>query len=89
MAERRGRSTAADTARAVQLFEGLPIDVDSRTAERAMGTTVGLARSHQLTSYDAACLELCWREALPLATVDRDLIRAFKACGGTVFQPTV
>jgi len=88
MAERRGRTTGADTARATQLLEGLPIDVDRRTAERAMDATVALARTHRLTVYDAAYLELCTREAAALATVDQDLLDACKACGCRVFKPT-
>ena len=87
MAERRGRTTLADTARAIQLLEGLPIDIDPRTPERAMSATGSLARSHKLTIYDAAYLELCTREALPLATIDSELMAACKACGGDVFNP--
>lgn len=87
MAERRGRATSAETARAIQLLEGLPIDADPRTAERAMSATVALARSHKLTVYDAAYLELCAREALALATIDRELLAACKACGCAVFNP--
>jgi predicted nucleic acid-binding protein len=37
---------------------------------------MALARERRLTVYDAAYLELARREALPLATVDRDLERA-------------
>ena len=35
-----------------------------------------LAREHRLTSYDAAFLELANRLQLPLATNDKDLMRA-------------
>jgi len=38
-----------------------------------------LARKHRLTVYDASYLELAQREALPLATLDADLIRAARA----------
>jgi predicted nucleic acid-binding protein len=40
-----------------------------------------LARAHQLTAYDAAYLELARRLVLPLATLDRALIRAAEAEG--------
>jgi predicted nucleic acid-binding protein len=40
-----------------------------------------LARRHRLTSYDAAFLELANRLQLPLATSDKDLIRAASECG--------
>jgi predicted nucleic acid-binding protein len=87
MAERRGRTSGADTARAIQLLEALPIDLDPRTAERVMSNSVGLARSHKLTVYDAAYLELCMREALALATIDAQLLAACKASGCAVYTP--
>jgi predicted nucleic acid-binding protein len=40
-----------------------------------------LARLHALTFYEAAYLELAKREALPLATLDRDLEKAATAEG--------
>ena len=40
-----------------------------------------LAREHRLTSYDAAFLELANRLQLPLATSDKELIRAAPECG--------
>jgi predicted nucleic acid-binding protein len=40
-----------------------------------------LASKHRLTSYDAAFLELANRLQLPLATSDKDLIRAASECG--------
>jgi predicted nucleic acid-binding protein len=40
-----------------------------------------LAQDHALSAYDAACLELAERRGLPLATFDRDLIRAARTAG--------
>jgi predicted nucleic acid-binding protein len=40
-----------------------------------------LCRSQQLTSYDAAYLELALRRQLPLATLDEDLRRAAMSLG--------
>ena len=37
-----------------------------------------LARAYKLSSYDAAYLELSVRERVPLATLDKDLIKAAK-----------
>jgi predicted nucleic acid-binding protein len=37
---------------------------------------IALARRHRLTIYDASYLELSLREALPLATLDKDLAGA-------------
>ena len=40
-----------------------------------------LALAHNLTSYDATFLELAQRRQLPLATNDKQLIRAASECG--------
>lgn len=44
-----------------------------------------LARARKLTVYGAAYLELAKREALPLATLDRDLDNAALAEGVALF----
>jgi predicted nucleic acid-binding protein len=61
----------------VQL-ENLPIAVDTLTANQVFGHTMSLARAYRLSSYDAAYLELALREGLPLATLDKDLLKAAK-----------
>ena len=59
----------------VQL-ENLPITVDTLTANQVFGHTISLANAYRLSSYDAAYLELALREGLPLATLDKDLLKA-------------
>jgi predicted nucleic acid-binding protein len=59
----------------VQL-ENLPIAVDTLTANQAFGHTMSLAKAYRLSSYDAAYLELALREGLPLATLDKNLLKA-------------
>jgi predicted nucleic acid-binding protein len=59
----------------VQL-ENLPITVDTLTANQVFGHTMSLAKAYRLSSYDAAYLELALREGLPLATLDKDLLKA-------------
>jgi len=59
----------------VQL-ENLPITVDTLTANQVFGHTISLAKAYRLSSYDAAYLELALREGLPLATLDKALIKA-------------
>lgn len=61
----------------VQL-ENLPITVDTLTANQVFGHTISLAKAYRLSSYDAAYLELALREGLPLATLDKDLLKAAK-----------
>jgi predicted nucleic acid-binding protein len=59
----------------VQL-ENLPIAVDTLTANQVFGHTISLAKAYRLSSYDAAYLELALREGVPLATLDKDLLKA-------------
>ena len=63
-AERRGRITMAAIRTFLILLERLPIEVDHPTTAHAWHSTLALARSHQLTSYDAAYLELALRLGL-------------------------
>ncbi len=81
VAERRKRCSVADTAHYVGILNALPIEVDSETATNAATSTLALARSHELTLYDGAYLELAMRRKLPLATLDRDLRSAAKKVG--------
>ncbi|MBI3092180.1 MAG: type II toxin-antitoxin system VapC family toxin, partial [Candidatus Tectomicrobia bacterium] len=51
-------------------------------------TLLSLARTYQLTAYDAAYLELALRTASPLATFDEELVKAAPAAGVALFlQP--
>ncbi len=76
MNERRGRISQAITTAGLEFLSVLPIDIERDTDEDA---TLGLARKHRLTYYDAAYLELARRKGLPLATLDAELIAAAKA----------
>jgi predicted nucleic acid-binding protein len=82
MAERRHRTTPADTSRALTLLGALPIEIDHRTGEMINNSTLSIARSYALTVYDAAYLELCLREGLALATLDAKLAKAISSLGG-------
>ena len=55
------------------ILEDLPITADSFSLDVALGSVLTVARTHQLTAYDASYLELAIREGLPLATVDGPL----------------
>jgi predicted nucleic acid-binding protein len=87
MAERRKRSTPAETARWLGLLESLPIAVVDRTDDRSFQGTLDVARNRGLSVYDASYLELCLRRGLELATLDRSLARAAGQVGVTVFRP--
>jgi len=72
----RGDIEVSDVERFTVQLENLPITVDSLTAHQVFGHTISLARAYRLSSYDAAYLELALREGLPLATLDKDLLKA-------------
>ena len=76
--ERRGRLTEADTTTFLRELSRLGVRID-RTPDEA--TVLTCARQHRLTVYDACYLELAQREAIPLATLDRDLRKAAAALG--------
>ncbi len=75
-AERLNRITAAQIADYLDLLDRSPIVTDTETESRAFREILTLARNEDLTTYDAAYLELAARRRLPLATLDKELIRA-------------
>lgn len=85
--ERRKRCTEAQASVFLARLAALPITVDGQTVARAWSDTIALARSHNLSAYDATYLELTVRESLSLASLDVDLKRAAKAIGVSEFVP--
>lgn len=79
--ERRRRLTSDSALRAMELLEDLPVSVDAPAVIHIWGAVVETARRFDLSTYDAAYLELAMRERLPLATLDRALQRAARAAG--------
>lgn len=75
-AERHRRISAAQIAASLNLLDRLPITADTETDTRAFREILTLARTENLTTYDAAYLELAMRRGLELATRDKALIRA-------------
>jgi len=80
-AERRGRVMSADVTTRLELIGDLPIVTDGETPLRALHEILALARAENLTTYDAAYLELAIRRGLPLATNDKRLRSAGKNRG--------
>ena len=76
--ERRRRIAESDTAAFLLNLSRLRIRIDRLPDESAV---LRLARTRQLSVYDAAYLELAQREGLPLATLDADLNKAAAAEG--------
>lgn len=78
---RRQRLTQQDRDGILADLADLDISVDEETERHAWTSTVSFADAHRLSVYDATYLELAKRRQLPLATLDRDLIRAALAEG--------
>jgi len=75
-AEKRERIASADVTSFLHLLAALDIQTDHETSTRAFDHLPALCRSHRLTSYDAAYLDLAVRRRLPLASLDDDLRQA-------------
>ena len=74
--ERRGRLTTSDTAAFLRSLARLRVTFDRSPDDDGILT---LSRRHRLTVYDASYLELALREAVPLATLDKELAKAAAA----------
>ena len=81
VATRRSRIRVDDWTVICASLEALPIEIDPVTKSRTWGTSLELARTHQLSLYDATYLELAMRLQLPLATLDHALRGAAQTVG--------
>jgi predicted nucleic acid-binding protein len=79
LAQSKKRISAIQSASFIDALSVLSIIVDPSTTSRAMHTILRFAENTKLTIYDAAYLELAFREKIPLATLDKDLIAAAKS----------
>jgi predicted nucleic acid-binding protein len=84
-AERKGISTPVASTKFLADLATLDVQLEPIDLTAAHRNTVNLARSQQLTAYDATYLELALRTGSSLATFDRQLADAFRNLGGHVF----
>jgi predicted nucleic acid-binding protein len=75
VAERQKRLSESDSIRFLTLLSQLPIVVEYERPEM-MKELLALARSNNLSSYDASYLDLAMRKGFPIATLDKMLIEA-------------
>lgn len=87
LGERSGRGTDAEAAKWLRYLQALPIRVDNETPLRAWTDTRQVARSYDLSAYDAAYLELALRLGLPLASLDDKLKAAAHSAGVVEYRP--
>lgn len=81
LAVRRKKITVPQRSEFLDMLSSHPIHTDLQTSDMAFGSIVALADRYQLTSYDAAYLELAVRLGIPLATLDARLRAAAKKAG--------
>ena len=81
LAVRRQRIKPDELAGILERLQILPISVDPETAQRGWNDIFSLANQYDLTTYDAAYLELAMRLEAPLATLDQQLARAARNAG--------
>jgi predicted nucleic acid-binding protein len=77
MAERSKRINRSQRIEYLDMIAQLPVDVDHIAANaESINTISSIAEEYNLTSYDAAYLELAKRKNNPLATLDKKLQQA-------------
>ncbi len=81
MAEKRKRINYAQIIEFISLLNDLNIEIDNQTCNKAFHEILSLAYSENLTTYDAAYLELAMRLGLPLATKDKQLCETASRLG--------
>lgn len=86
VAERRNRLKQVDSVRFITLLSQLPIVVEHEGPERKMKDLLSLGRANNLSSYDAAYLDLAMRNDCPIATLDKKLIIAAKNVDVTILK---
>lgn len=84
---KRGRMVAQDARIVVDQVGALPIEIDRETPGPA--AILSLALRYDLSSYDAAYLELALRRQIPIATQDAALSEAAWAAGVGTVKPRV
>jgi predicted nucleic acid-binding protein len=87
LGERRQRGTPAQASKWLRFLQMLPIRVDDETAARAWSDIIHVARSSDLSIYDACYLELAMRLGRPLASLDDKLKATAAEAGVAEFTP--
>jgi predicted nucleic acid-binding protein len=79
VSERKDRISQEDAARFMALLWELPVTIDQEMTPLSIQSIFKLGRTHQISSYDAAYLELALRRDLAIATLDRRLKKVAKS----------
>ena len=82
VAERRRIVNAVEADESIAEMERLRLaGIEMEAGLPSIGDVLTLARTYQLTAYDAVYLELARRERVPLATLDKNLRAAAAKAG--------
>ena len=81
VAQRKKLLKEVDAQRIIGLLSGLPMETDEAQGASYIRRLYEVAHTYGLSSYDAAYLELAIRVDGRLATLDKELIAAARACG--------
>jgi predicted nucleic acid-binding protein len=84
--ERRGLVTSSQSEKVLRALEGLRIEIVDSQVARSLDQMAAFARPHQLTSYDAAYLDIAISAASPLITLDQNLKDAAGRLGVTLLD---
>lgn len=79
VAQRRARIGNDDIVRVRRALAALPVEVEAVARDHVLSAVSDLGRRLDVTSYDAAYIELAARRRLPLATLDARLRKACAA----------
>jgi predicted nucleic acid-binding protein len=86
LAARKGRIPREKALAFLDGLADLPIEVENPSRTQVFVAVRKLAGRYQLTGYDAAYLELADRRKLPIASLDKALLRAAVAAGVNTVQ---
>lgn len=81
MAECKGRIIAADAKREIEILQTLPTVFATEDTYSKMEDTRRVARKYNLSAYVACYLALAQRAVIPLARMDKGLLKAARTCG--------
>ena len=81
---RRGRITQIDAEDFLRSLAELNITLSDPVS---YDHVFSLASRYKLTVYDAAYLDLAMKDALPICSLDKELVRAAEQAGLSLFKP--
>jgi predicted nucleic acid-binding protein len=76
LAVRKGRITEEKAQAFLESLADLPIEIEDPTRTRLFVSVRAVVGQYKLTAYDASYLELAIRHKLPIAALDKELVRA-------------